>query len=483
MLGRYRPFAYFAGATAARTADEMSAPALLLLGLAVAGSARTASLLYAGLTVTAAAGGPPLGALLDRAARPGRLLAAALGGYAAGLAIITLSMGHVPVPLLVAAAGGAGLLAPALTGGWTSRLADVGPAAQLSRGHALDAATYSLASLVGPALAGVIAAAAGARSAMAAAITLLVLAVPAAAGMPARAHASPGARAPARPALVRELRAGAAAIAGRPALRRITLGSTIAYLGTGMFVVACPLLGRRYLGGAAQGALLLAVLAAASLAATAATARWPPRPRPDTVFVIATVVAGCGLAALSVASSAAWITALVAVTGLADGPQLAAVFAVRQREAPPRLRGQVFTTAASLKISAGALGAGLAGVLAQHSVALVLVAAAAAQVAALIACRAATASSQAQLAALGSAGAGPAVPENGQPNAARDASHHLGRSDQHSHPYPRQADRHRLRASPGDRDHPVTRAGSPPVDAAGPRRQGQQSGQPRELPS
>jgi MFS family permease len=101
--------------------------------------------------------------------------------------------------------------------------------------------------------------------------------------------------------------------------------------------------------------------------------------------MIATALAGCALAALAFAPAAALIIALVAVTGLADGPQLAAVFAVRQREAPARLRGQIFTTAASLKISAGALGAALAGALAQSSTTTVLVAAAAAQAAA-VAC-------------------------------------------------------------------------------------------------
>src|SRR5262249_42966681 len=173
-------------------------------------------------------------------------------------------------------------------------------------------------------------------------------------------------------------------IIGLRALRRITLASTVAYLGIGMFIVACPLLGRRYLGGAAEGALLLAVLAAASLVATAATARWPVRLPPDTLFLIATATAGGGLAALAFAPAAAPIIAAVALTGLADGPQLAAVFAVRQREAPPRLRGQIFTTAASLKLSAGALGAALAGALSGYSATVVLVAAAAAQAAALL---------------------------------------------------------------------------------------------------
>jgi hypothetical protein len=361
----------------------MSAPALLLLSLAVAGSARIASLLYAGLTISAAVGGPPLGVLLDRATHPGRLLAAALAGYAGGLAALTVSLGHLPVAVLIGTAVAAGLLAPALTGGWTSRLADVIPGPRLDRGHALDAASYNLASLAGPALAAITAAAAGPRWAMAAVIALLLLAAPAAASLPAQAHLGSGTGPPAALGLVADLRAGAAAIVRTPALRRITVASTIAYLGVGMFVVTCPLLGSRFLGGAAHGALLLSVLAAASLLATAGTARWPAPLSPDTIFMIATAVAGCGLAALAFASSAGWIIGLVAVTGLADGPQLAAVFAVRQRDAPPLLRGQIFTTAASMKISAGAVGAALAGLLAQQSLTIVLAAAATAQAAAL----------------------------------------------------------------------------------------------------
>ncbi|NEB11953.1 MFS transporter, partial [Streptomyces coelicoflavus] len=71
----YSVRSYLAGATAARAGDEMSGPALLLAGLAVTGSATGASSLLAGITVAAAVGGPVLGALLDRAVRPGRLLA------------------------------------------------------------------------------------------------------------------------------------------------------------------------------------------------------------------------------------------------------------------------------------------------------------------------------------------------------------------------------------------------------------------------
>ncbi|GAA3081341.1 hypothetical protein GCM10020000_79050 [Streptomyces olivoverticillatus] len=46
----------------------------------------------------------------------------------------------------------------------------------------------------------------------------------------------------------------------------------------------------------------------------------------------------------------------VFVAGIGEGPQLAALFAVRHREAPEHLRGQIFTTGASLKITGFALG-------------------------------------------------------------------------------------------------------------------------------
>ena len=65
---------YLAGATAARAGDEMSGPALLLLGFAVTGRPQTGSGLLASLTIAGAAGGPLFGALLDRSRRQGGVL-------------------------------------------------------------------------------------------------------------------------------------------------------------------------------------------------------------------------------------------------------------------------------------------------------------------------------------------------------------------------------------------------------------------------
>ena len=111
---------YLVGATLARTGDELSGPALLLLGLTDGPHAGSA--LLAGLTAAAAVGGPVFGALLDRSPAPGRLLAVALGGYAGGIALVTAVFGHLPLEAVVAVAVVTGLLNPAIAGGWTAQL-------------------------------------------------------------------------------------------------------------------------------------------------------------------------------------------------------------------------------------------------------------------------------------------------------------------------------------------------------------------------
>ncbi len=175
---------FLVGAAAARAGDEMSGPALLLAGYAVGGSATEASALLAGITVSAAVGGPLLGVLLDRSPRPGRLLARALALYGTGLVAILLSLGRLPFELTVLIAVFTGLLGPALSGGWTAQLPRVVPRERLPRANALDAMTFSLASLAGPALAGALAHLLGAPAAVVASAALIAFALPAAWTLP-----------------------------------------------------------------------------------------------------------------------------------------------------------------------------------------------------------------------------------------------------------------------------------------------------------
>jgi predicted MFS family arabinose efflux permease len=415
LMDRYTVRHYLTGATAARTGDEMSGPALLLLGLSVTGSPALGSALLAGLTMSSGVGGPVLGAILDRSPAPGRLLGLALVAYASGVAIVAALVGSVPGALAVAVAVVAGFAGPALTGGWTAQLPRVVAPAAVARGFSLDAATYSAAALAGPALAGLAAAALGARWAVAAAVALLVAAVPAAVMMPRRATApreaaSPdGAAAPGAPPSLREpspappargrrprplhadLVRGLRAIAERPALLAATVATMLSSAGFAGFVVASPLVGERLAGSAAAGTVLLSALAVGSLLGAGALARCPWPGAPESLLVASTALLGFAFAVIATADAFALLVAAAFVAGEAEGPQLAAVFQVRHREAPEALRSQLFTTAASVKMSAFAAGSAATGALAVHSVTACLLAAAGAQALAIAAVAALTA--------------------------------------------------------------------------------------------
>ncbi|MFC5155777.1 MFS transporter [Streptomyces amakusaensis] len=369
---RHRLWSWTAGAAAARTGDEMSGPALLLAGLAATGSPASASALLAGATAAAAVGGPLVGVLLDRSPAPGRLLAAALAGHALALTAVLGCLGRVPLGWTVLIAAGAGLLAPALSGGWSARLPSVVPASALPRAGALDALTFNAAALAGPALAGGTARLAGAPAGVAVSAALICLALPAALRLPRRT-----AGAPPYP-LAAEIAAGFRAVARVPPLARATAVTTISCAGEGMLVACAPLLGERALGGAGHGALLLAGIAAVALAAGALSVRRPVHPSPDTVVPVSALLLAAATA-LAATGDPVSLAVAVPLAGIGQGTQLTALFAIRHREAPARLRGQVFTTGASLKLTGFAAGAALAGPLALWSLPGALLTAAAVQ--------------------------------------------------------------------------------------------------------
>ncbi|MFC7964166.1 MFS transporter [Streptomyces cinereoruber] len=440
MKRRYSFPVHLTGAAMARTGDEMAGPALVLAGFALTGSAADASLLLAGVTVSSVLGGPVLGSLLDRAERPGRLLAAALALYAAGLTAVLVGLGRLPFALTLAAAVLTGLLGPALSGGWTAQLPAVVRDDRLDRANALDAMTFGAAGLAGPALAGGTAEALGAPTAVVVSAALVALALPAVWALPARTDPTPksptrGGRprsvpsgpapsgpvppgstpsgpvppgpvppgpvppvpvlsdpappvpVPSDPAppgstpsvpvpsgplvgpaagLAVDLAAGLRAVVRSPALARATLTSVVSCTAQGMLTACLALLGERVLGGAGRGAMLLSCAAVSALAANAVLARFPRAIAPDTLLWTGALLQAAAPAA-AVLGHPTVLVAAAFVAGIGEGPQLTALFAVRHREAPERLRSQIFTTGAGLKITGFALGAVVAGPVAARS--------------------------------------------------------------------------------------------------------------------
>jgi sugar phosphate permease len=147
-----------------------------------------------------------------------------------------------------------------------------------------------------------------------------------------------------------------------PPLLGATVASALSLLGAGFLTVAFPLYCVDHLGveSNASGALWAAFAVGSTLGALAlvgVTRRQPPQ------RVVIGSLLGFGLLMLPwpLAESLPVAIVLVAVAALAEGPGLAAEFAVRQRWAPRDLQGQIFTTAAGLKVGSFALGAAVAG--------------------------------------------------------------------------------------------------------------------------
>jgi MFS family permease len=372
---RYTMRHYLLGALPARLGDEMSGQTLLLIGLFATQSAVLGSTVLAALTFSAAIGGPLLGATLDRSSHPGRVLAIVLGLYSAGIGVVAMSIGFTPVAFSIGLALGAGALMPAISGGWSSRLKSFMADEQMTKASALDAATFNIAGLAGPALAGLIAAAFGVYWAVVLLVVLLAAALPMAWLLPQRATRASELSS----TFVADVVVGFKTIFNNAQLFKITLMSVISYSGIGILWVAYPLIGLELWGEVGYGGLLASVLSVAALIATIAYGRWPTKYTPDTIAFVSTLVLAAGAMIMLFAGSIFGALLAVLMLGLADGPQLAAIFAIRHREAPEWSRSQVFTTAASLKITAAAAGTAVAGQLSTVSLKLTLLAACFAQ--------------------------------------------------------------------------------------------------------
>ena len=330
--------AFLLAATLARLASEMFPVAAVLLVLDRTGRPGLAGAVVAATTLPAVVTGPVLGAWLDRTNRRRVALASNQVLLAASLLGILAAAGRAPGWALLLLAATAGVTGPLATGGYTSMIPVLVPERLLARANALEASSFNTA-----------------------AIARLPRVAP-----PAGDHPAP---------LATAIRRGLAHLARTPVLRGVTVATAVGMGGTGLLTLALPFWAERLGAGRAGAGYLWAALEtgaiAGALAAARPTAAWPPQ----RVVLAGLGLFGLVLAAWPLAPSFPAALALVALAGLAEGPAFAATFATRQRWSPPSLRGQIFTTAASLKLGAFAVGSALAGpVLSRADVAGTLVA-------------------------------------------------------------------------------------------------------------
>src|SRR4051794_31784198 len=241
--------ALFAGATLARLATEMNSVAVVLFVLSVTHSAKLAGLTIAAATFPTIVTGPVVGAWLDRTRH--RRLAFLASPVILGAVMIgyLLAAHHVPGWFFIVLAFIGGLPSPVRTGGFSGLIPTVVPEPVLPRAYGLEAASYNIAGIAGPAAAGVVAGTAGAGWAIAATGLAAVVAAVVIAQVPIE----PGVATTER-RLGAALREGLDLLWRVRELRAITVATTLSQGFFGLVVLGFPLFAhalghRRAVGG------------------------------------------------------------------------------------------------------------------------------------------------------------------------------------------------------------------------------------------
>ncbi len=350
---------FVAGATLARVANEMFAVGVVLHVLERTGSPGLAGITLASVTLPSFVSGPLLGAWLDLTGRRRTLMVLNQCLMVVTVGALLLFAGVVPDWTLPLFGVVAGVTYPLSFGGFTSLIPSLVPEELLTPANALETSSFNAALIAGPALAGTLAglfgpaAALTTEIALTAAALVLILRVR---GLDKEPNETPD-----EDSLWRVARAGLRQIVEVPQLRGVTFTGALNLGGFGLFTVAFPFFAVELGGERSQAGYMWAAFALGSTLGALIVARYQDRLHSERVVLAG--VGGAGLAILlwPLAPSLTVALALIALAGLFDGPGLAATFAVRQERVPARLHGQVFTTAASLKVGSFALGAALAG--------------------------------------------------------------------------------------------------------------------------
>jgi MFS family permease len=349
--------AYLGTATLARSATESAGPALLIVAIATIGNATTGSYLVSSLTASAAIGGPIVGALLDRSPAPRRGFAVAMAVMAAGLIAVALAIGKVPVGWVMAMAVVAGFGYPAITGAWSAQLPRLIPRSDLKRAYSSDAATYSIAAVAAPPLAAALVSVSDTAPLWLPVVLLLVSllmlrTVP--------LHADPDHQV--TTTLQQDLKAGIGTIVQRVPLRRTAIITTIGFAGQAAVFVAAPLLAQSLTGSLQFTGVILGAFAVGGVVTALWFARHPVV-RPDRAIIVSMALSGLMLVLIGLAPTTWTLLIAAFAMGATEPPLVSGMFQVRQREAPTHVQSQVFTTSASLRMTAFALATAICGTL------------------------------------------------------------------------------------------------------------------------
>jgi MFS family permease len=341
-----------------RTSATMFNTAGVLLVLGRTGSAPLAGATAAAAVLPGALSGPALGAWLDVASRRRVLIVIdQLTSAVALLAIVTLS-GHAPNWTVPAMAVLYSVTRPFSSGSFYSALAEIAGPELLDQASAIEASSLNLSFVIGPALAGALAGAIGAATAVELqAVTTFIVAALVALNPVFDARPEPRATNASQ-----ALRDGMRVLRHSRVLRATGAAGTLAAFGWGLMTIGFPLYASRTLhAGTHAGGYLWAAMAFGSILGTFVLAGSPSPRRVGLSYGV------LGLSALvwPLAHTLAAGILLIAFTGFLEGPAYSGTIALRQRHTPPAVRAQVMTTLSGVALIGASAGAAISGVVHQ----------------------------------------------------------------------------------------------------------------------
>ena len=347
---------YLSVSTPLRLSVGGTTVALPILAVEALNDVAVGGLLAAACLAPSILAAPFVGALLDRTTRPRGVIALAGLVTALGTLLATF-LGEIPILVVVIGVIAAGATTPFFMGGLSSFATE--EITNERRAYALDALSYNLGSVAGPA---VVAAASAFGSARVAVVAMAVAAALGSAGTALtslRPRASTGSV-----SIWSSIRAGLRHIVRWRPIAVVTAAGTLSQVGGGALAVAAVVFAVERAGTADQGAIIVTAFAIGGLVGALAIAVRPIRMRPEWAM-------GTGFAATGVLSMIAavdlglwWTTLLIGVSGLFTASSSAALLLLRKQQSSPDVRSQVFTVGAGLRATAAAVGAAIAGVVA-----------------------------------------------------------------------------------------------------------------------
>jgi hypothetical protein len=341
-----------AAATPLRLSLGGATVAIPILAVEELGDVALGGLLVAASLGPAVLAAPLVGAMLDRTRHPRRLVASAGAVAALGLAIGAL-LGILPTPLVALGLIAAGSAGPFFMGGLSSFVTEEIPDER--RAYALDALSYNLGSVAGPAMVATATAFGSGRHAMAFMALAALIGVLGTFATRLQPRPVPSG------SMLSTMGAGLRHIALHRPLMIVTASGTLSQLGGGALSIAAVVVALERVGDADDGALIVSAFAIGGLLGALATAARPGRLRPELSMGIGFTVIGLLIVAASVDLGLVWTVALIGVAGLFTASSAAAMLLLRKQQSPPSVRGQVFTVGAGLRATAAAVGAALAG--------------------------------------------------------------------------------------------------------------------------